>query len=266
MRIPLLEGRDFSERDTEHQPLVAIVSESTARHFWPGGNAVGKRIQLGGGSEPWIEIVGVVKDVRWHEFDNEVVTKLYAYVPCAQDPYRTMSVVLRTAGAPEALADSIRKVVHEIDQDQSISHLRSMNEVVTWANAPRRFNMVLMGAFAVFALFLTAAGVYGTVTHSVSSRKREFGVHLALGATPAMILRMLLGEGMRLALVGAVTGLISALLLGRTVASLLYGVSPNDPLTMAGSFILLLLVAAIASGIPGLRAMRLDPGKILREE
>jgi putative ABC transport system permease protein len=265
MGIPLLEGREFDETDNEGHPLVAIVGESTARRFWPRGSAVGKRIQLGG-EEKWIRIVGVVNDVRWHEFDNEAVTNLYVYLPCDQHPNRNLNLVLRTTVQPHETVSSVRQLVSRLDSDQSISRLRTMEEVVGRANAPRRFNMSLMGAFAVFALLLTGAGVHGTVAQSVASRRRELGIHLALGARPAVILGMFVGQSARLAFVGAAAGLVTALFFRHAVAVLLYGVSAADPLTIAASLIILLLTATLASGMPALRAIRVDPGKVLREQ
>jgi ABC-type antimicrobial peptide transport system permease subunit len=265
MRIPLLEGREFSDRDSENQPAVVIVGESTARRFWPGGSAVGKRIQISGAST-WIQIVGVVKDIRWHEFDNEAVTNLYIYLPSEQAISRSHTVVLQTAVVPRDMAGAVRQVVHQIDRDLSISRARTMEDVVFWANAPRRFNMMLMGGFAVFALLLTSAGVYGSVAHSIANRKREFGIHLAMGASPVSLFRMLLGQSARLALAGAATGLIGTLLLQRGFAVLLYGTSSADPLTISASLVILFLAAAVASGIPAVRVMQLDPARVLREE
>jgi putative ABC transport system permease protein len=264
MGIPLVQGREFNELDGAGRAAVAIIGESTARRFWPGSSALGKRIQLGG-QDAWVQVVGVAKDVRWHEFDNYEVSKLYVYTPSEQHPDRELSIVLHSALEPRELAFGIRQAINRIDSGQSISALRTMEEVVEWANAPRRFNMVLMGIFALFALGLTAAGVYGIVAHSVASRKREVGIHVAVGATPAAILRMLLGEGARLALAGAAVGLIAGILLRRALRVLLYGVGPTDPLTIAASVIVLFLAASFASGVPAVRALRLDPAKTLRE-
>ena len=264
MGIPLLRGREFDRRDEEGRPRVAVISESTARLLFPGGDALGKRILLGDDHQA-VQVAGIVRDVRWHEFDNEALTKLYVYLPFPQEPQRTFTVALRTSIPPEQLAAEVRSAVGRIDPDQSISRPTLMEEVVSRANAPRRFNMLLMGAFALLALFLASAGVYGTVAHSVSSRRRELAIRLALGARRSDVLRRLLGEGLRLAACGGAAGLAAALVVTRAMASVLYGIRPQDPITIGGSVAILLVTAVLASGIPALRALRYAPAEILRD-
>ena len=264
MGIPLLQGRGFDAADEEGRSRAAVIGESTARRFFPRGDALGKRILLGAEHEP-VQVVGIVRDVRWHEFDNESVTNLYVYVPCAQEPPRDLTLVLRTSVPVEQVAAKVRSAVSRIDPEQAISRLSTMEEVVSRANAPRRFNMLLMGAFAFFALLLASAGVYGTAAHSVSSRKRELGIRLALGASRSTILRRLLGEGLRLAAFGVAAGLAGAILLSRAIASLLYGVKAADPLTIGGSVAILLFTSVLASAIPALHALRYEPAEILRD-
>ena len=265
MGIPLLKGRVFTEQDRAGSTGVVIVSEITARRLWPGEDPIGKRI--GGWStdpqEKWAQIIGVVKDVR--QFELAADPKLQIYLPYEQARFfEPRALIVRTDVAPMSLATTVRRTVWEIDKDQPVSDISSMEEVVSQSVSRQRFSMLLLGVFAGLALLLAAVGIYGVMSYSVAQRTHEIGIRIALGAQRSDVLKMTVGEGLRLVSTGVVIGLAGALILTRVMSSLLFGVSANDPTTFITISLILVGVAVLASYVPALRATRVDPMFALR--
>jgi predicted permease len=267
MGIRLLRGRQFEERlDREDSPPVAVVSETTARRLWPGEDAVGKRIQPGNADpDGWIEVVGVVNDVRQFELTSE--PRLQMYLPYVQFQWFVpRQLVVKTDVEPASLAAAVRKTVWELDKDQPVSDVRTMEEVLSNSIARQRFSTLLLGIFASLALLLAAVGIYGVMSYAVAQRTREIGIRMALGAQAGSVLRLMIGQGLKLASAGVVLGLAGALLLTRLMSSLLFGVSATDPLTLVTISLVLVGVALLASYIPARRAAKVDPLVALRYE
>ncbi|HSE98916.1 MAG TPA: ABC transporter permease, partial [Blastocatellia bacterium] len=267
MGIELLQGRELSEQDRGDSSRVIVVSEAMARRFWPGEDAVGKRIKLGSldSPAPWMEIVGVVKDVRQFELGAEPRPQMY--VPYEQPVYfRPSHLVVRTQVEPMSLAATVRSAVWEIDKDQPVSNITSMENVLSESIARQRFSMLLLGIFATLALVLASVGIYGVMSYSVAQRTREIGIRMALGAQSRDVLKLVVGQGMRLAVAGVAAGLAVAFALTRLMSSLLFGVSAVDPVTFGGVSLLLAVVAFVACYIPARRATRVDPITSLRYE
>ncbi|HEX8775381.1 MAG TPA: ABC transporter permease [Pyrinomonadaceae bacterium] len=263
MSIPLMKGRALTERDTKESPGVVVINETMARHYWPGEDAIGKRLTMGFEKTPR-EVVGVVGDVRQNSLDVE--TPLAVYLPYQQFPYPGMTLVVRTVSDPASMAAAVRREVQAIDASLPVSNVRSMDEVVATSVSQRRFNMTLLGIFASVALLLSAVGIYGVMSYSVTQRTHEIGIRIALGAGSRDILRLVVGQGMLLTLIGVALGLAASLVLTRLMASLIYGVSATDPLTFAGVSLALALVALLACLIPARRATKVDPMEALRYE
>jgi putative ABC transport system permease protein len=265
MGIPLLKGRVFTEQDRAESTGVVIVSEITARRLWPGEDPVGKRI-AGWSTDPqrkWVQIIGVVKDVR--QFGLAADPKLQIYLPYEQARFfEARALIVRADVDPMSLATTVRRTVWEIDKDQSVSDISSMEEVVSESVARQRFSMLLLGVFAGLALLLAAVGIYGVMSYSVAQRTHEIGIRIALGAQRSDVLKMTVGEGLRLVSTGVVIGLGTALILTRVMSSLLFGVSTNDPITFITISLILVSVAVLASYVPALRATRVDPMFALR--
>ena len=264
LAIPLLRGRALSERDVEKSPMVAVVDEAFARRHFPGEDAIGRGIDIGNGTDGFYEIVGVVGDVRHGGLDASAEPTMY--VPFKQDVFSSMWMMVRTKGDPSAHASVARQAVRDIDSSLPAFSMTPLSTVVSDSVAQRRFSMLLLGLFAVVALFLAAVGLYGVVAYSVSQRTQEIGLRMAIGAQPGDVLRMVVGGGMKLAAVGVVIGIVAALGLANLVASMLYGVTPFDPTSYAATAVILLAVAALACWIPARRAMRVDPLTALRQE
>jgi putative ABC transport system permease protein len=278
MRVPLLEGRDFSWSDTPQTQPVVIINEAMAKRYWPGEDALGKRFHQAGPDDkfPWMTIIGVVTDIR--EFSTTVVPAPTMYLPISQPPQpggsddSSMGVpilrdwVVRTSGDPIRIASSIRSAIWKVDKNLPITRIRTMEEVRSISLASQRMNLLLFGLFAALALTLATIGIYGVLAYSVAQRTREIGIRLALGACGADVLRLVIGQGMRLAAVGLSLGLIAALALTRLMAGMTYGVSSTDPVTFLAVAVLLALVAMAACYLPARRAMRVDPMVALRYE
>ncbi len=262
LRIPLRRGRTFDQGDTAESPAVVVVSESLARKYWPGAEPIGRRIRLWGldAEGPWRTVVGVVGDVRHFGLGSEPPPILY--FPLDQLGQRSMSIVVRGPGVSAA---TIGEVSREIDPQQAVYAGQAMKGIIDESLAAPKLNLSLLSLFSALALVLAAIGIYGVVSSLVSQRTRELGVRLALGATPGWILRHVLGRGMLLAVLGVTAGAITAIALTRFLGSLLFGVSPLDPLTWLTITGAILLVTAVACGIPARRATRIEPGKALRE-
>jgi putative ABC transport system permease protein len=267
MGTPFFAGRDFNEADTAESAQVVIINQAMAERFWPGESPLGKRISYGSNADnqpTWVEIVGIVGDVRHVGLDTEATPE--AYVPYTQAPYRYMSVMIRTATDPAGLVAAVRSQVQAIDPQQPVYDFKTMEEVIGDSLAKRRMNMLLIAIFAGVALVLAAVGIYGVMSYSVTERTREIGIRVALGARMSDVLRLVVRQGMTLALIGIAAGLVAALLLTRLIESLLYKVSATDLLTYAVITLLLAAVALVACYIPARRATKVDPMIALRYE
>jgi len=266
LRIPLVRGRYFLESDQKTTPLVAIVDEWTAKRHWPNEDVVGKRIKLGS-KNPWLEIVGVVGSVKrpFLAFLGGAEVG-QVYLPLAQYPRPAMSLAVRTEGDPKALIPAIRNVVHDVDSDQPVYQIQTLEEAFATGMAPQRLAALLLGGFAAVALLLAMIGIYGVVAYSAAQRTREIGLRVALGAKQVDVLKLVLGHGMVLMLIGVGIGLGGALALTRVMSSLLYGIRPTDPPTLVSVSLLLGSAVLLASYIPARKAMKVDPMVALRYE
>ncbi len=270
MRIPLLAGRLLSWRDNANAPLVAVVDQAFAKHYFPKENPIGKRILFAarnGGSLAFTQattIVGLVGNVTHDSLNAPPRPEVYA--PIGQTNADEMEIVVRTAANPVGTASALQDVLASLDKGEALSNPRTMQSVIASSVSEPRFSALLVGIFAVLALGLAAVGLYGVIAYSVSQRTNEIGIRMALGATPPHILRMVLGGGMKLALIGSAVGVVLALSLGRYLQSLLFDVRATDALTLVGVCVLLLGVTLAACYIPARRAMRVDPMVALRYE
>jgi putative ABC transport system permease protein len=264
MRIPLLSGRGFTEQDTANSAGVVIVNESFARQFFDGQNPIGKHLRLASATKPDIEIIGMVGNIHQDSLSDSRYPEMY--VPFAQDPNSQIHIVVRGAANPENLAAALREIVTSIDKDESLSDFRSLDAIRDASMAQPRFSTQLLGTFAAVALILAAVGLYGLMAYSVTQRISEIGIRVALGASRANILSLILKRGSLLALAGIAIGLIASLALSRLLSSFLFGVRATDPFTFTAVAAVLAVVAITASYIPAHRATRVDPNISLRHE
>ena len=268
MGIPLLAGRQFSATDATGNRPVAILSETAARQYWPGRNAVGQRFAFNNDIAPWIEIIGVAGAIHNQALDRDVTADVY--MPYRENPYlyapTAMTLVLRTVQDEATLGPAIRSVVSSMDRSLPVSHIRPMEAYVADSSAPQRFNVILLGAFAAIALILATAGLYGVMSYLVSQRTGEIGIRMALGARPMDVLGLVVRKAMLLAGVGVVLGMAAATAATRLMSSLLFGVQARDPMVFAVAPLVLIAVAMLASYIPARRASRVDPLVALRME
>ena len=273
MKIPLRQGRAFDEHDRAERPPVAIVNETLARKFWPNGNALGARIQVDDndtGPRP-LKIVGVVGDVKHMSLEDKPTFDVY--LPLAQIHEDSLSVVtdshywiLRSNLEPKLLEENFRRELRSVDAEVASSNIRLMESYLSDSVAPRRFNLRLLTIFSIAALLLATTGIYGVVSYSVAQRTPELGIRLALGASRKNIFRIILGQGFRLVVVGLALGVVGAFALTRLIRSLMFGVTPSDPLTFFAVSSLLIAITIVAGALPALRATKLDPLKALRSE
>jgi predicted permease len=269
MGIALLRGRDFNDADVEGTLPVAVVDESFARRFYPSEDPIGKRVKRGGprSANPWKTIIGVVRSVRNQRLDISSLPQAYFPVFQEADEMYNLSFAVRASGAePLGLAQSVRAAVLAVDRNQPVFDVKPLRQIVSDSIALRRLALVLLSAFAVVALALAAAGIYGVMAYAVTQRTHEIGVRMALGARGIDALKLVVRQGLKLALCGVALGLVVALALTRLMEALLFGVSATDPLTFAGIASLLLVVALMACWIPARRATRVDPMIALRCE
>jgi len=278
LEIPLRRGRVFNQRDTARAPSVMIINEAFAKKYWPKGEPIGQRIEIGKGMGPNFaegprEIVGVIGDVKEGGLGNPAPEEMYIPLAQVKDSFMTlnntiipMTWVVKTSVSPLTLAAAVRKQVLEADGQLAIAHERSLDQVVSEATARQSFNMTLLSVFAGIAVLLSAIGIYGMMSYSVQQRSQEIGIRMALGAQDRDVLRMVVRQGMSLAGLGIAIGLAGALGFSRLLTTLLFGVKPNDPITFASVGVALALIALLACWIPGRRATRVDPLSALRYE
>ena len=269
MSIPLRQGRYFENRDNAQSVPAAIINETMARQYWPGENVLGRRFKLGGPEEdtPWMEIVGIVADVRQMGIDEPVKAEMYLpYQQIDNVWYIPRDLAIRTTGETSNLVGSVRQIIREVDPDQPVSNVATMAEVLGTEAAQRRMGMIMLAGFAALALLLASLGIYGVLAYFVTQHTNEIGVRQALGATPRNILFLVLKKGMGLTLLGVVIGLGASFALTRLMSSLLFGVKASDPLTFVTVPLLLALVALVACLVPALRATKIDPLEALRYE
>jgi putative ABC transport system permease protein len=267
----LIAGRSFTAADRADAAQVAIVNEKMASLYWKDGNPIGRRIRMGSnGERPWVTVVGVVADLQHNGLGSMVKEKFYRpHAQFAQSTgfaIRNMTLVVKTRGDPMTLVGAIRHEIAAMDSSLPVAAIRPMTDVVDSAGSAPRFTGWLLGLFAALALTLAAIGIYGVLAYLVSQRTREIGIRIAVGAAPSSVLRLIIGRGLRLALQGVVIGLVAAFIGTRVMVALLYQVQPRDPLTFVAVPVVLSLVAMLASVIPALRAMRVDPINALRTD
>jgi putative ABC transport system permease protein len=284
MNIPLLRGRYFTERDDRAHLAgrdlsqlrederegaglnVAIIDEEFARRHWPNEDALGKQIKPGtDGRSPTITVVGIVGRVKMEGL-NQDSNRVQGYFPFAQVPLGGMTVIIKGSSDPNQLIAAVRQQVKAVDPDQPIYNIRSMDDIRAESIAPERLNLTLLSLFAGIALVLALVGIYGVMSYSVTQRTHEIGIRMAIGAQPRDVFRMILGQGMTLALIGVVLGLVGAFALTRLMTTMLFGVEPTDPVTFVSIAALLTTVALLACYLPGRRATKVNPVVSLRYE
>jgi putative ABC transport system permease protein len=267
----VIRGRGFTSADTSDGILVALVNEELVHRYFPGREPLGGRMRIGGDPKrPWVTIVGIVGNVRHNGLTEPVKEKFY--VPHTQwhkstgNPIRGMNLVIKSASSPSSLTGSVRNAIHALDPNLPVADIRTMEEVVSATLSTPRFTGLLLGMFALLAVVLSAIGIYGVLSYLVSRRTREIGIRMAIGAGRGQVLRMVLGNGLLLALVGAGIGLVCAAGAARLMGSLLHGVTPNDPTTFVLVSVTLPVIALLASAVPAWRATRVDPIVALKTE
>jgi putative ABC transport system permease protein len=265
MKIPLLHGREFGPSDTTTAPQVAIINETAARRFWPDQNPVGRRLTLGRAPDEEVrEIVGVVKDSKYRRLNDEA--RPAAYAPFAQDYRANMALHVRTSGEPGAMLAAVRREVQALDASLPLYNVKTLEEQKSSSVYTSRMAATLLTVFGLLALGLAALGLYGVMAHAVNRRTRELGIRMAMGAQAGDVLKLILTQGLTLALIGVGIGLLAAFALTHWIESLLFGVRPTDPLTFTAIAAALTLVALVACYIPARRATKVDPLTALRHE
>jgi putative ABC transport system permease protein len=265
----LLRGRTFDARDTAASARILVVNDALANKLWPGEDPIGKRLKQGWPEtpptvSPWREVVGVVADVKLNGVMVE--TPMQAYLPLTQEPSRGLALVVRTASDPASLGPTVEAAVRQIDKDLPLFQTRTMDQMLETSLARQRMSMVVFVVFAVVALTLASAGLYGVVAHGVTERTHEIGVRMALGADQRHVLRLVIRQGLSMTLVGIVVGLAAAFALSTSIQGLLFGVTATDPATFGVVVAMLFAVATVACCVPAWRATRLDPTQALRTE
>jgi putative ABC transport system permease protein len=273
MGIELLKGRVFNEQDTPESPSVIIIDEALAQQHFQNEDPIGKRLSQSASGTPSLEIVGVVKHVEHNSLEGQAIPRPQIYLSFNQIPAdrlpgstRRINILARTEVEPASLASAVRGQIAALDKDQAVFNVRTMEEIVSQSVAPRRFSMMLLAVFAVVALTLASIGLYGMMSYAVAQRTREIGLRMTLGAQRSNVLWLVIGQGMKLALVGVGLGLVASLGLTQTMKTLLFGVSATDPFMFGGIALLLAIVAMLACWVPARRATKVDPMVALRYE
>jgi putative ABC transport system permease protein len=264
MGIPLIAGRAFTDRDTLEAPRVAIVSQTLAQRYFPNGDALGKRINVNTGPESYREIVGIAGDVKQNGLTRE--TKPHTYEPFAQAPNQFMTLVVRSTKDPASLVPAIRSQVLALDNDLPLQRVTTLDRVISNSIRRQRFTSVVLSVFAVVALLLATAGLYGVISYSVAQRTHELGIRVALGAQVKDVMQMVLRQGMTFVVIGELVGIAGAFALTRLLGGLLFGVTPTDAITFIAVVTILTIVALLACYIPARRATKVDPLVALRYE
>jgi predicted permease len=266
LRVPLRKGRFFNAQDNQAAVPVTIINETMARRFWPGEDALGKQFKLGPAqsTNPWLTVVGVVGDMRRQSLERQPIAQIFQ--PYLQSSERRLILLIRTRGEPTQLAPVVRSEIRALDKTVLVNGIATLESQLDQRVAERRFQTWLLALFSALALLLAAVGIYGLIHQTVALRTREIGTRLALGAQPRDVLRLVIGEGMGLALCGVGIGLLAAFALTRVLAGLLFGVTATDPTTFIAAPLVLLLVALLACYLPARRAARVDPVFALRHE
>lgn len=263
LRIPLVSGREFTDSDRKDTTLVAIANEAMAKHFWPGQAAIGKRFHFFGETQ-LREVVGVVRDTVVNNIGEE--PQPLAYLPMTQDYSPAATMQVRTVGPPGPVIASVRQQVQGLDNNLALTNFNTIGELLDQGLWASRMGAGLLSLFGVLALILSVVGVYGVLSYSVSQQTREIGIRMAMGAQSNGVLKLIVKQGMRLAIAGLTLGLLIALVTMRSLSSLLYGVSAYDPLIFGGVFLILAIAAVLACYFPARRAARVDPLVALRYE
>jgi putative ABC transport system permease protein len=261
--MTLLRGRLFNESDNETAQQVAVVNEAFARTYWPGGDALGKHVKAPPTSPSWITVVGVLADAQTESLAEAPVPQIY--LSAYQRRPKDLAIFLRGKLDTAAIPVQLREQVQLINPELPVFGAHMLTEMVSASLSERRFSMEIVALFALTAMLLAALGIYGVISYMVSERTHEIGIRLALGAQKSSILRMVLHQGLRLAIAGAAVGLVCALIVSHLMAGLLYGVRPRDPLTFVAVAMLFICVALLACYIPARRATKVDPIVALRE-
>jgi putative ABC transport system permease protein len=264
MGIPLAGGRAFTERDALDAPRVAIISQTLAQHYFPNGDAIGKRINVNTGPESYREIVGIAGDVKQDGLTKE--TKPHTYEPFAQAPNQFMTLIVRSSTDPASLVPAIRGKVLALDSELPLQRVTALDRMIANSIRQQRFTSIVLSVFAVVALLLAAAGLYGVISYSVAQRTHELGIRVALGAQVKDVMQLVLRQGMTFVIAGEVIGIIGAFALTRLLGGLLFGVTPTDAVTFISVTIVLTVVALLACYIPARRATKVDPLVALRYE
>jgi len=264
--LPLLRGRDFTEADGQNAQRVAIISRLMAERYWPGQDAIGRRIKQGqpDSKQPWMTIVGIASDAKYNPYFEAIDGVVY--VPYAQNPDINATFLLRTAGEPFNFISAVRAKIRGVDADQPIYDPKTLAKTIHEQLIGISFMAAVMGVLGVIALVLASSGVYGVMAQSVTERTHEIGIRIALGAEPRQVLRWIVGRGIRPAIAGLAIGLITAFVLARLLAGLIFGVSATDPAIFGGIAILLGLVAFATCYVPAQRTLKVDPMVALRQE
>jgi putative ABC transport system permease protein len=268
MQIPLVGGQFFSSEDGPQSPSVILVNQAMANRYWPNQDPLGKRIKPGNpdSKSPWFTVKGVVKDSAQSGLDEGINPEIYFALGQMAGRYRRMNLAVRTSVDPRSTLAAIQAAIREVDKDQPVYQVQTMEELIGDSVGTRRFALTILILFAGLALLLALSGIYGVISYSVTQRTQEIGIRMALGARAADVLRLVLGQFMRLTVVGIVLGALGAYALTRLMTSLLFGVTPTDITTFALVSISLALVALVACLIPARRATRVDPLVALRYE
>src|SRR5919202_3561974 len=264
MGIPIKAGRALSEQDGAQSPEVAVVSETLARTFWPTESAIGHYLLYEWDGNHRVQIVGVAGDVHHGGPSAEPFMEIYR--PLAQFPYAEMTLVVRTVTSPMSLATPVREAIRSLDRDQPVAQLRTMDDLVSESFGKTRLSTALFGLFGVLGAVLATVGIFGVMSYAVLQRRHEIGIRIALGAQPRDVLAMVVGRVAYLTGVGIAGGLLGALVLTRLMRTLLFGVTPGDPVTFGWIVLILAAVALLASYVPAYRATRIDPMLALRNE